>query len=305
MTYSAAEESDWQPFKFSGKESLTRVGLDLYDFGARMYSPSNMRWMTMDPLAEKYYHISPYAYCAGNPVNLVDPDGMQWYLCTHEDKHTSYEYYEGEMPDEEKNKYQNVVKHEKLFFIDPDTNIYYSLFGKKIPWTTLDGHPTQARFTYVVDRLINTFFVNNEDKETGEFNKVPIYIDDLPAGKQYDSHVFYYNGKTFSTLRGQDLPGSDALEHSHYWNSKDCRASIYRLENLPLEATVNANFLKPEKRYWLRAGDSSKGESLKGGNGFTYVQLEFDGPNANAFLKSCVNLFPNSPYAQTIKSKFQ
>ena len=57
----------------------TPVGLDLYDFGARMYSPSNMRWLTMDPLCEKYYSISPYAYCAGDPVNLVDPDGMQWY----------------------------------------------------------------------------------------------------------------------------------------------------------------------------------------------------------------------------------
>ena len=33
------------------------------------------RFTTMDPLAEKYYSISPYAYCAGNPVNLVDPDG--------------------------------------------------------------------------------------------------------------------------------------------------------------------------------------------------------------------------------------
>jgi len=43
--------------------------------GARMYSPSNMRWLTMDPLCEKYYSISPYAYCAGDPVNLVDPDG--------------------------------------------------------------------------------------------------------------------------------------------------------------------------------------------------------------------------------------
>ena len=82
VTYSAAEESDWQPYKFGGKESLARVGLDLYDFGARMYSPSNMCWMTMDPLAEKYYHISPYAYCAGNPVNLADPDGMDyWILC--------------------------------------------------------------------------------------------------------------------------------------------------------------------------------------------------------------------------------
>ena len=31
--------------------------------------------ITNDPLAEKYYHISPYAYCAGDPVNFVDPDG--------------------------------------------------------------------------------------------------------------------------------------------------------------------------------------------------------------------------------------
>lgn len=30
---------------------------------------------SIDPLAEKYYSISPYAYCAGNPVNLVDSDG--------------------------------------------------------------------------------------------------------------------------------------------------------------------------------------------------------------------------------------
>jgi hypothetical protein len=32
----------------------------------------------MDPLAEKYYHLSPYAYCAGDPANLVDPDGRIW-----------------------------------------------------------------------------------------------------------------------------------------------------------------------------------------------------------------------------------
>ena len=33
------------------------------------------RFLSMDPLAEKYYHLSPYAYCAGDPVNFVDPDG--------------------------------------------------------------------------------------------------------------------------------------------------------------------------------------------------------------------------------------
>ncbi len=33
----------------------------------------------MDLLGEKYYHISPYAYCAGDPVNYVDPTGMDRY----------------------------------------------------------------------------------------------------------------------------------------------------------------------------------------------------------------------------------
>ena len=61
------------PYKWSGKEWDEQQAA--YDFGARMYSASDARWTTMDPMSEKYYHISPYAYCAGNPVNLVDPDG--------------------------------------------------------------------------------------------------------------------------------------------------------------------------------------------------------------------------------------
>lgn len=32
--------------------------------------------MTPDPLSEKYYGVSPYAFCNNNPVNLVDPDGQ-------------------------------------------------------------------------------------------------------------------------------------------------------------------------------------------------------------------------------------
>jgi hypothetical protein len=34
----------------------------------------------LDPLAEKYYSISPYAYCLNNPVRLIDPNGEDVYL---------------------------------------------------------------------------------------------------------------------------------------------------------------------------------------------------------------------------------
>ena len=71
--------ADVQPLKFLGKEWDHQHGLDLYDFGARLYDPAVGRWTTMDPLCEKYYSVSPYAYCHNNPVNRIDPDGRDWY----------------------------------------------------------------------------------------------------------------------------------------------------------------------------------------------------------------------------------
>ena len=61
------------PYKYGGKE--WNVNTTTYDFEARQFSPTFHRFTTMDPLAEKYYSISPYAYCAGNPVIYIDSDG--------------------------------------------------------------------------------------------------------------------------------------------------------------------------------------------------------------------------------------
>ncbi len=64
-----------QHHKYNGKELDRTHGLDLYDFSARQYDPIIGQFTSMDPLCEKYYHISPYAYCAGNPIKYVDPKG--------------------------------------------------------------------------------------------------------------------------------------------------------------------------------------------------------------------------------------
>ena len=61
---------------YTGKEDQTLdFGTNYTDFGARQYSPALRRWMAPDPLSEKYYGISPYAFCADNPVNIIDADG--------------------------------------------------------------------------------------------------------------------------------------------------------------------------------------------------------------------------------------
>ncbi len=64
------------PYLYSGKEIDRMHGLNEYDFSARWQDAANPGFTTVDPLAEYYYDISPYAYCVNNPVNFTDPTGM-------------------------------------------------------------------------------------------------------------------------------------------------------------------------------------------------------------------------------------
>ena len=66
---------DVQNHLYNGKELDRMHGLNLYDYSARQYDAAIGQFTSMDPLCEKYYHISPYAYCAGNPVKYTDPTG--------------------------------------------------------------------------------------------------------------------------------------------------------------------------------------------------------------------------------------
>ena len=63
------------PYLFNAKELDEETGL--YYYGARYLNPKDTRWISVDPLFEKYVGMSPYNYCAGNPVRLVDVDGME------------------------------------------------------------------------------------------------------------------------------------------------------------------------------------------------------------------------------------
>ena len=65
-------------YTFSGKERDEETGYSY--FGARYYNSDLSIWLSVDPMADKYPGLSPYTYCANNPVKLVDPDGRDIYV---------------------------------------------------------------------------------------------------------------------------------------------------------------------------------------------------------------------------------
>ena len=79
---------------YTGKERDAETGLDY--FGARYYMPEIGRWMSVDPLADKYPAWSPYNYVLNNPLVLIDPTGME--PCCEELKQLAkdgYSWYKG------------------------------------------------------------------------------------------------------------------------------------------------------------------------------------------------------------------
>ena len=60
-------------FIFSAKERDPETGLSY--FGSRYYGSDLSVWLSVDPQSDKYASLSPYVYCADNPMRCVDPNG--------------------------------------------------------------------------------------------------------------------------------------------------------------------------------------------------------------------------------------
>ena len=88
---------------FSAKEKDTETGLSY--FGSRYYSSDLSIWLSVDPMSDKYPSLSPYVYCANNPIKLVDPNGEE--ISEHIDK------------------YGNIIAH----FNDGDNSVYFHKDG--------------------------------------------------------------------------------------------------------------------------------------------------------------------------------
>ena len=144
-------------FKYNGKEEQTTGGLGYLDYDARMYDAESGRWFGVDPLLEKYYGVSPYAYCGNNPLIYTDPDGMVIKLSKMTEEQTSL--YDCIL--------RELLSSSKLFKtmyteLENSNAIYVIRFGQ----TSLDpdGNPVQGDFMSNKDGQGGTitFFLNSQ-----------------------------------------------------------------------------------------------------------------------------------------------
>ena len=111
-------------------------GLNMYDYGACQQDPAVGMFTSMDPLCGKYYNISPYSYCAGNPIRYVDPDGREVIadslsqiniinaLTYDESKYVEFDY-SGLLNSEKLQQCESISENFKSLIVEAQSDIRY------------------------------------------------------------------------------------------------------------------------------------------------------------------------------------
>ena len=184
VTHSHTDHSslitDHSSYTFSAKERDSETGLSY--FGSRYYSSDLSIWLSVDPMSDKYPSLSPYVYCADNPVKLVDPNGEDWYekdgkMC-YTTKYTSKEAFE---------KSGIGGDYKGKFFSEKGK--YYSLFGQILDEKSKKGKLTQ-KIDQAFQNYANYIKASRNYNETQGFDVEP-HSWDYPTQKQTDFSGVY------------------------------------------------------------------------------------------------------------------
>ena len=149
-TFFCARYNRKTTFPFTSKERDRETGF--FYFGARYYdSDLSGLFLSVDPMSDKYPSLSPYAYCAWNPIKMVDPEGREalkecgWW----KDKKTNEMKWDAEIHSqiELNNKYGNNNGTYKGLTYEKE-GMYYSLFG-----TMEKTNSKQGKFTKKMDEV--------------------------------------------------------------------------------------------------------------------------------------------------------
>ena len=186
-------------YKYSAKEWQPAFGLNLYDFIARQYDPILCRFTSPDPLNGKYPQLSPYLYCAANPINITDPTGLI--------------FIKRNMTEKEKAEFQQLANEEYLEGNVPELYFLYNLIANAPEVFIVDyvdeitdenGDPIsmQLQLSYENNEVIRTLQISSSTPPA-LFNTLEDMFhcyQQSNISKYGDVHNLEYEAKLFANL---------------------------------------------------------------------------------------------------------
>ena len=115
---------------------------------ARYYNSDLSIWISVDPLADKYPNLSPYTYCAGNPVVLKDHEGKDIWTIDND----------GTI------KRQKNTAFDRIDVIDVEGN---TIKGTEVKYGTI-----KQRSPYINGKKADLFEINNDLLATETFENI-------------------------------------------------------------------------------------------------------------------------------------
>jgi RHS repeat-associated protein len=247
-------------YLYNGKEledyTLGTSYLGTLDYGARHYDPRIARWTVPDPMAEKYYGVNAYGYCAGNPVMMIDPDGKSTYV--KDEGNGRYRVIGGDLNDNDLNIYE--------YFQDENGN--YTIRGNSIGFSLT----TYSFFSFDLNNgeggWMQSSIINTNDNSgiaflngmidskgiptTSLFN----YMDNARNNGIYDFKAFgdHYRGmpvgvkdgiNVFASARdiGNYVAGYYAGANGFSWNAARWAFDLYQARGKESISSISAQYL--------------------------------------------------------------
>ena len=209
-------------YRYNGKEEISTTGIS--DYGARQYGAEFCQWLQVDPLAESFSSISPYAFVANNPILLVDPDGRypRWNgkygdECGYYDSNTNEDLSWNQVQN-----YINFGSYDGINELENSNSVpnkTITPFGVGVEWLT--GHGERSR-TFVG----GDYFTELLRKHDNIASTKKIIAEKIKNGKFHDTELYGLNGiqgvgkyiKDYSTLLTGGFTGNLAATYLGSYN---------------------------------------------------------------------------------------
>ena len=203
-----------QALLHTGKERDSETGFSY--FGARYYDSDILTgWLSVDPMADKYPSLSPYNYCAWNPVKLVDPDGNHIEVVSNNDG--TYTVKNGQ-----------VNKDKNIYIIDKEGKRTGKVLGEMLTNYSFFDDNENVVTGAIIDTKDNSGKEFLEKVSQSDINLFEYVFNEKEGGRSDGKMDFKTNGitdnmtkkeKELYPYRGMPLGGCLGIEKKNVYGS--------------------------------------------------------------------------------------